>query len=413
MTASSEIEWGRGRRSAGLAAVCVLLLAGCVWAQVQEPGGDDMTAKPKDGKTFDPVLSTKVPPTLADLPLFGAIEWRTTKLPWVADGPYAGISGVGMVAVDGRIYVAGGFIPGGDGSEDAASHRTSRWTWRYDPAEDAWEQLPDAPIRREYVRAIAAGNRIYLVGGACQYKGQEPPYRPHADCVVLDLAADPPVWRAGSALNVARTHMAVGYAGHYLVVAGGNEYDFTEKGYSRETISATTEVFDLNQPGKGWQLRTPIPGPGRGWSAFVSANDRLYLLSGITWNASNEIVPTRESLRYDPATDTWDRLAPPPIALTGWDGALYADRYVICIAGVVRHETDPSVPIIWSDLVTAYDIQEDEWLRVEGLLPPGAVFNDPGVAVIRDTIYVLGAEGPDGSHYNYFLIGRIKPAGRG
>ena len=37
------------------------------------------------------------------------------------------------------------------------------------------------------------------------------------------------------------------------------------------------------------------------------------------------------------------------------------------------------------------------------------MFNDPGVASIGDTIYVLGAEGPDGSHYNYFLMGRITP----
>jgi hypothetical protein len=36
------------------------------------------------------------------------------------------------------------------------------------------------------------------------------------------------------------------------------------------------------------------------------------------------------------------------------------------------------------------------------------VFNDPGVVVIGDTIYVLGAEGPSGSHWNYFLVGRIE-----
>ena len=76
--------------------------------------------------------------------------------------------------------------------------------------------------------------------------------------------------------------------------------------------------------------------------------------------------------------------------------------------GVYR--PDPESPMIWSDLTLAYDTQEDQWLQVEGVLPPGAVFNDPGVVIIGDTIYVLGAEGPDGSHYNYFLIGKIHPA---
>ena len=31
-----------------------------------------------------------------------------------------------------------------------------------------------------------------------------------------------------------------------------------------------------------------------------------------------------------------------------------------------------------------YDCQGDRWLRVEGKLGPGAVFNDPGVAILGD-----------------------------
>ncbi len=400
---------GRLRASA-MAVVCLVLLAG-TWAQAEEPGAPDMKAKPKEGTTFAPPLSTKDLPALADLPLFGAIEWRTTKLPWVDDGPYAGISGVGMVALEGKVYVCGGFIPGGDGSEDAASRRTSRWGWRYDAASVAWERLPDLPIRREYVRAIAAENRIYVVGGACQYKGQEPRYRAHGQCVALiNPSGEPYGWQALGALNVPRTHMAVGYAGGYVVVAGGNQYDFAEKGYSHQTIRDTVEVSEPAQPEKGWQTRTPIPGPGRGWAASVSAGGKLYLFGGLTWNEANETTPLRESLRYDPKEDTWDRVAPPPLSITAWEGGLYAGRYAIMVGGVLRDEADASVPIVWSDLAMAYDIEKDQWLRIDGVLPPGAVFNDPGVAVIGDDIYVLGAEGPNGSHFNYFLIGHIKRA---
>lgn len=46
---------------------------------------------------------------------------------------------------------------------------------------------------------------------------------------------------------------------------------------------------------------------------------------------------------------------------------------------------------------------------MKGTLPPGAVFNDAAVVSTDDTIYVLGGEGPSGSHYNYFLIGHFKP----
>ena len=32
---------------------------------------------------------------------------------------------------------------------------------------------------------------------------------------------------------------------------------------------------------------------------------------------------------------------------------------------------------------------------------------EPMVVILGDNIFVLGAEGPDGSHFNYFMIGRI------
>ena len=91
-------------------------------------------AQPKEGRPFTPPLSERIPDAVSALPHFGSIEWTVTHLPWVAEGPYEGISGAGMVEIGGKIYVAGGFIPGGDDSGDKASYKTSRWTWRYDPA---------------------------------------------------------------------------------------------------------------------------------------------------------------------------------------------------------------------------------------------------------------------------------------
>jgi N-acetylneuraminic acid mutarotase len=208
---------------------------------------------------------------------------------------------------------------------------------------------------------------------------------------------------------VPRTHTAVGSVDNFLIVAGGNQYDFTENGYSHGTIRDTTEVFDLSHPARGWQRRAPIPAAGRGWSGSVIAKQHLYLFGGITWNEAGATLGTRETLRYDPKTDHWQKMTPPPLAISGWEGALYADRYAILAGGVMRPEHEPVGTTVWSDLVWAYDSQRDHWLRVNGILPPGAVFNDPGVAILGNTIYVLGAEGPSGSHYNYFLMGRIKP----
>ena len=390
-------------------AINVLLVMLLLTAAQGSQAAEDIKAVPKKGNTFAPPLSENLPDAYATLPGFGAITWETTKLPWVGEGPYEGISGMGMVVSDGIIYLCGGFIPGGDGSGDSASHRTSRWTWQYDPATDTWTQLPDAPIRREYNRAIAAQNQVVLVGGGCQYKGSDPPYQVHGDCAALYLGGKKPAWRKFPALNVPRTHTAVGSAGKYLMVIGGNEYAFEENGYSNATIRATTEVFDLKQPNKGWQRKTSIPGAGRGWVASFCLDEKLYLFGGVTWDEDNNTVGIRESLVYDPQRDAWTERAPSPIAMSGWEGDCYGKRYALLVGGVARPKPETKQPMVWSDLVWAYDLQDDQWLRVEGTLPPGAVFNDPGVVVIGDTIYVIGAEGPDGSHYNYFLKGRIRP----
>ena len=388
----------------------VLLVAAGAHAQLKMIETPGSVATPKKGDTFDPPLSAKIPPAVAALPLFGSIEWQTTQLPWVEEGPNAGISGVGMVALDGMVYVYGGFIPGGDESGDAASARTSRWMWRFDPAERAWEKLPDAPIRREYVRAIAARGHVYVIGGGCQYKKQEPPYRVHGECVALGLSSKPFAWQTLPPLNVPRTHTAVGCAEGCLVVAGGNEYDFAEAGYSHETIRDSVEILNLEHPEKGWQVRPAMPSPKRGWAASLATDHALYVFGGLTFNTSNEMVAVRESLCYTPTDDAWKKLAPSPLGISGWEGGLYAGRYALLVGGVVHDEVEPSRPLVWSDLAMAYDIDHDQWLRVEEVLPPGAVFNDPGVAVIGDHIYVVGAEGPGGSHFNYFMIGEIKAA---
>jgi hypothetical protein len=79
---------------------------------------------------------------------------------------------------------------------------------------------------------------------------------------------------------------------------------------------------------------------------------------------------------------------------------------LIAIGGVIGSQTDLGLPL-WNDLPLAYDTREDRWLKIEGPLLRGALFNDPGVCILDDTIYVAGAEGPSGTHFNYWLVGKI------
>ncbi len=352
-------------------------------------------------------LSQKTPKVVADLPSFGEIQWAVERLPFVPRGPHGGISGMGMVVHKDQVYLMGGFIPAGDETKDPKSRRTSRWTYRYEPKRRQWTRLPDMPSRREYTRAIATQDAIYVCGGAIQMKGSDPPYAPSAAVFKLDLTKQPLAWHECMGLTIPRTHMAVGCVGKHLVVAGGNEYDATKRGYHRSTIRATTDVLDLSAPRAGWRQRAPLPDPPRGWTASAVCQGRFYVLGGLTFSAEGKAIRLREAWCYDVAANRWTPRAAPPLAISGWEGAVYADRYIITVGGVAPSPTDRE-PVVWNDLPFVYDSRQDRWLKIESSLPPGAVFNDPGVCIIGKTIYVAGAEGPRGSHFSHFLTGRIK-----
>lgn len=353
-------------------------------------------------------LSKNMTPEVQALPHCGIIDWKLDRIPFIDARPNAGISGAGMVVVDGRIYLLGGFIPAGDGSSDRASHRTSRWVYRYDPPTKEWTRLPDLPERREYTRAIATTNAIYLIGGSMQRKGNPHGELVSDDCFKMDLAKQPLAWERQGKLSVARTHMGVGRVGDYLIVAGGVKWD-PKNGYHASTIKGTTDVLDLSKPQLGWQARSSIPGVGRGWVASSAGKNAFYVFSGLTFDEKKNSTWINESLKYDPASDQWTSIGKPPVWVSGWEAATYRDRYIILVGGCVGPTTTPySNANLWNDLVFVFDTETEVWGKLEGTIPPAAVYNDAGVVIIGDTIYVAGGEGPRGSHFNHFAIGRIK-----
>ena len=206
---------------------------------------------------------------------------------------------------------------------------------------------------------------------------------------------------AAVTLNVPRSHMAAARAGHYLVVAGGAKYD--QHFANPYELRGETDVLDLRHPNAGWQRRAPIPGPARGWVAGAACGDRFYAIGGVTQGSPGA---GNETLQYDPETDHWTKRAPFAAIGRGWEGRCYADRYVILVGGIIEATADPQ----WNDLAFAYDTRDDRWYKIENTIPGGAVINDVGLAIVGDTIFAAGAEGPKGTHFDYLRIGHIVPA---
>lgn len=343
------------------------------------------------------------------LPVFGSIHWDLAEIPHVAPGPKGGISGHGLSAVDGQLYLIGGFIPRGDETTDDG-FRTSRWVYRYSPATGMWSRLPDLPQRREYIDlAQASDGVIYCVGGGEQGK---PRYKATASVFAFAPSGDGQ-WRALPPMPTPRTHVSSGVVGRKLVVVGGNEYDYDVKGYAPSTLRDTVEVLDLDRPDAGWVTGAPVLGGPMGWAGTVVAGGRLYVFGGFTFVPHGEDGLGKKSVRlqrtavYDPEQDQWEQRAPAPYAVGGWRAALYRGRYAILIGGLWKSPKARSDR--WNSEPLVYDTETDVWYCLrDSATPPGGVYNDPGLAVIGDTIYVTGAEAT-AAHYNYMLIGNITP----
>lgn len=340
-----------------------------------------------------------------DIPLFGTIKWKVQKLPFVDDGPNAGISGMAMVAHQGKIYISGGVMPSGNKSGDKNARNTSKYTHCYDPITGKWTQLPDMPEAREYVRGISTHDAIYIVGGAIRSHQPTPKYMAKNDCFRLDTKTHK--WTRHSKLTCARTHTSVGNAGKYLIAIGGNQYTLP-KGYDQSTVRNVVDIFDLTRPELGWQQKNPIPGSPRGWMGAAVVGKEIYVFGGVTFLSNGNVKRFHDTLRYNPATDQWTKLADAPFIVGSWDGDVYLDRYIILTGGVAGDPANSEAQL-WNDMLFVYDTQINRWYKMATPLPVDAVFGDPGICIIDNTIYIAGGEGPESSHFNYFIIGDISP----
>jgi N-acetylneuraminic acid mutarotase len=93
---------------------------------------------------------------------YGPATERWEQLPDLPLGP---TSSTGVIAAGGKVIVIGGDDEAG--WEDGGGWVTPT-AWAFDPATDRWQRLPDLRIERHALGAAVAGGRIYAIaGGPC------------------------------------------------------------------------------------------------------------------------------------------------------------------------------------------------------------------------------------------------------
>ncbi|MFZ0159515.1 MAG: kelch repeat-containing protein [Kineosporiaceae bacterium] len=268
-------------------------------------------------------------------------QWR--QLPSL---PLA-VQQIATAVVNGRIWVVGGLT-----GQDQASAKT----FYFDPALETWFDGPPLPTPVSHAMAVAYHNTLVVFGGWIPIGAK---IRGTTSAQVLRLQGD--AWEPLASLNRPRAAGAAAVVGDRIVVVGGID---------RDPVT-TTEVFD----GSTWRDGAAIPVPGDHLAA-VSDGKALYAVGG-----RKNLDPTQSTAalqRYDPAANTWKRLAD-MLTPRGGLAAAYADGRIYAVGG----ETVSSA----RNVVESYDVAADSWTPAT-TLPVG--LHGLGVAVVGGTLYAIG-----------------------
>ena len=273
---------------------------------------------------------------------------------------------VAAAALDGKIYVVGGFEKPSLGNVMNFTITPSVET--YDPVTDRWTSKAPMPVGLHHVGIGAVGGRLYVIGGYS--KSAFSVWNPVATVYAYDPVTDS--WTERAPMPTARGALSVTEHEGKLYAIGG---------YDREANNAEVEVYDPVR--NVWATGAPLPTP-RDHLAAATVTGKIYAIGGrLNSDYSRNFAVTEQ---YDPTTDRWTRISDLPIARSGMTAAVVEGRiFVFGGEGATGTFSENE----------AYDPVRDVWQR---MAPMPTARHGLGSAVVQGRIYVIsGGPTPGGS----------------
>ena len=134
----------------------------------------------------------------------------------------------------------------------------------------------------------------------------------------------------------------------------------------------TTLSLDLADPAGGWQARAAMPN-GRNHLGAVAINGVAYAIGG--WHKYDVVHGCEAEVdAYDPATDTWRRVASLPVPLGSIETSTFAaNGHAVVVGG----NTNGGYDGIYQATVLSYDPAADRW-TLAAVLPEANEGMSPG-----------------------------------
>ncbi len=216
-----------------------------------------------------------------------------------------GLHHAGAAVLDGDLYVVGGFTV----SEDTLWNPSDR-VFRFNPADEAWTERAPLPTARGGLAVTTLRGKLYAVSG---YDGQRNP----AAVEVYDPALDH--WSSVAPLPTPRDHLAAVAIDETLYAIGGRvRLNYLEN-------LSTVEAYDAasNQ----WIPKADMPTPRSGIAAGV-VNGWAYVFGGESGEGT-----FHQNERYNARLNRWQTMAPMPTARHGLGAAAIAGHIYVLSGG--------------------------------------------------------------------------------
>lgn len=277
--------------------------------------------------------------------------FHTRDSAWVTLAPMpTARNAFGIAAVNGKIYVAGGWGYTGPDTQGVQSVLEV-----YDPMADAWTTKAPMPTARNALAAAAVGGKIYAIGG---WTGTE--NTPKVER--YDPATD--TWSEVSPMNAAKSGLAAAAVGGKIYALGGD----------------TMEVYDPHAD--TWTVTASTNWAPRWWLGAAGMHGKLYAVGGSLSGDPANLADLYDTAQvYDPDHDAWETLAPLPIA-DAMLAAVAVDERLYAIGGAAYDQVSP-----FAGTVMAYDRCDDRWAM---RAPLNLGRNGHGAVAVNGVVYVVG-----------------------
>ncbi len=216
-----------------------------------------------------------------------------------------GLHHAGAAVLDGDLYVVGGFTV----SDDTLWSPSDR-VFRFDPAGETWTERAPLPTARGGLAVTTLQGKLFAVSG---YDGRENP----AAVEVYDAALDQ--WTAVAPLPTPRDHLAAVTVGETLYAIGGR----VRLNYRENLPTVEAYHVESNQ----WFPKADMPTPRSGIAAGV-LNGWVYVFGGESGEGT-----FHQNERYDARLNRWQTMAPMPTARHGLGAAAVAGHIYVLSGG--------------------------------------------------------------------------------